>query len=121
MATPVDAPPLVLTSDGKVTKIILQPGTGPQPKRGQKVDCHYVGTLLNGTEFDSSRDRGKPFTFTLGQGVIAGWSVGVSTMKVGEISRLSIGSDYAYGSKGASGIIPANATLNFEIELLKIY
>jgi FKBP-type peptidyl-prolyl cis-trans isomerase len=113
--------PIAVTTDVKDTKIILKPGTGAQPQRGQKVDAHYVGTLLNGTKFDSSRDRGKPFQFTIGQGVIAGWSAGVATMKVGEISKFTIAPEYAYGSKGAAGVIPPNATLNFEIELVKVY
>jgi FKBP-type peptidyl-prolyl cis-trans isomerase len=113
--------PINVTTDGKVTKIILKPGSGAKPTRGQKVDAHYVGTLLNGTKFDSSRDRGKPFSFTIGQGVITGWSLGVATMQIGEIAKFTIGPDYAYGAKGAAGVIPPNATLNFEIELLKIY
>jgi FKBP-type peptidyl-prolyl cis-trans isomerase len=113
--------PIQVTGDGKVTKVVVKAGRGAQPSRGQKVDAHYVGTLLNGTKFDSSRDRGKPFSFTIGQGVIAGWSLGVATMKVGEIAKFTIAPEYAYGSQGAAGVIPPNATLNFEIELLKVY
>ena len=112
--------PINVSSDGKVTKEILREGTGPQAQRGQKVDVHYVGTLTNGKKFDASRDRGKPFSFTIGQGVIKGWSLGVATMKVGELSRFTIAPEYAYGSQGAAGVIPPNATLIFEIELLKI-
>jgi FKBP-type peptidyl-prolyl cis-trans isomerase len=113
--------PVNVTTDGKVTKVILKPGNGPSPVRGQKVDAHYVGTLLDGKKFDSSRDRGRPFQFTIGQGVIAGWSLGVATMKIGEIAKFTIAPEYAYGSKGAPGVIPGNATLIFEIELVKIY
>jgi FKBP-type peptidyl-prolyl cis-trans isomerase len=72
--------PIAITTDGKVTKVILKPGTGAQPHSGQKVDAHYVGTLLNGTKFVSSRVRGKHFQFTIGEGVIEGWSLGVATM-----------------------------------------
>lgn len=110
-----------VTKDGKVTKKILVEGEGPIPKPGQKVSCHYVGTFTDGKKFDSSRDRGKPFDFTIGQGVIQGWSLGVATMKVGEKANFSIQNEYAYGERGYPGVIPPRATLNFEIELLKIY
>lgn len=110
-----------VTTDGKVTKIINKEGTGAQAQRGHKVDVHYVGTLTNGNKFDSSRDRGKVFSFTIGQGVIAGWSAGVATMKEGEVSTFTINSEYAYGARGVPGCIPPNATLVFEIELIKVY
>jgi FKBP-type peptidyl-prolyl cis-trans isomerase len=110
-----------VTTDGKVTKQVLTQGSGPLAARGQKVAVHYVGTLTNGQQFDSSRDRRQPFEFTIGQGVITGWSAGVATMNVGEKSKFTIASDYAYGSKGFSNLIPPNSTLIFEIELLKIY
>lgn len=113
--------PINVSSDGKVTKEILREGTGPQAERGHKVDVHYVGTLTNGKKFDSSRDRGKPFSFTIGRDVIKGWSLGVATMKVGELSRFTIASEYAYGNQGFPGLIPPNSTLVFEIELLKVY
>lgn len=109
-----------VTTDGKVTKEILREGTGPVPKRGQKVSVHYVGTLTNGKKFDSSRDRNEEFQFTVGQGVITGWSAGVATMKVGELSKFTIAPEYAYGNRGFPGLIPANSTLVFEIELIKI-
>lgn len=109
-----------VTTDGKVTKEILREGTGPIPKRGQKVSVHYVGTLTNGKKFDSSRDRNEEFQFTVGQGVIQGWSAGVATMKVGELSKFTIAPEYAYGNRGFPGLIPANSTLVFEIELLRI-
>jgi FKBP-type peptidyl-prolyl cis-trans isomerase len=113
--------PINVTTDGKVTKVIVKVGNGASPARGQKVDAHYVGTLLDGKKFDSSRDRGKPFQFKIGQGVIPGWSLGVATMKVGEIAKFTIAPEYAYGPKGITGVIPGNATLIFEIELVKIY
>jgi len=109
-----------ITGDGKLTKVIIREGTGEIPTKGQKVSVHYVGTLeSDGSEFDSSRGRGEPFEFTIGSGVIEGWSKGVATMKVGELSKFTIHSDLGYGSTG-SGKIPANATLVFEIELLDI-
>lgn len=110
-----------VTKDGKVTKTIVTEGTGPQPKPGQKVACHYVGTFPDGKKFDSSRDRGKPFEFTIGQGVIQGWSLGVATMKVGERANFKISYEYAYGERGYPGVIPPKSTLCFDIELLKVY
>jgi peptidylprolyl isomerase len=109
-----------VTDDGKVTKEIITEGTGEQAKDGQKVEVHYTGTLTDGTEFDSSRGRGSPFSFTIGTGVIKGWSVGVATMKVGERAKFTIDSEYGYGEAGSPPKIPANATLIFDIELLKI-
>jgi peptidylprolyl isomerase len=100
---------------------ILKPGSGQEVKAGDVVSVHYVGTLENGQKFDSSIDRGQPFEFTLGAGqVIRGWDVGVAGMKVGEKRKLIIPSDLAYGASGAGGVIPPNATLIFEIELLAI-
>jgi FKBP-type peptidyl-prolyl cis-trans isomerase len=82
---------------------------------------HYVGTLQNGAKFDSSIDRGQPFQFTLGQNrVIQGWELGVKGMKVGEKRKLTIPPELGYGSRGAGGIIPPNATLVFEVDLLEI-
>jgi hypothetical protein len=110
-----------ITEDGKVTKEILQEGTGAQPKKGDKVEVHYVGTLQSdGSQFDSSRDRGEPFSFKIGKGVIEGWSLGVPTMKVGELSRFVIDPQYGYGDAGSGEKIPGGATLVFEIELLRI-
>ena len=109
-----------ITDDGLVSKDILVEGTGPQAQKGQRVSVHYTGTLNDGTKFDSSVDRGQPFEFTIGSGVIQGWSLGVATMKVGEKSRFVIDSKYGYGERGAGRDIPGGATLIFEIELLKI-
>ena len=109
-----------ITEDGLVSKDILVEGTGPQAKEGQRVSVHYTGTLNDGTKFDSSVDRNQPFEFTIGSGVIKGWSLGVATMKVGEKSRFVIDSKYGYGERGAGRDIPGGATLIFEIELLKI-
>lgn len=110
-----------ITEDGKVFKEIIKVGTGAEAKEGDKVKVHYVGTLeSDGSKFDSSRDRGEPFSFTIGQGVIQGWSLGVATMKVGELSKFTISSEYGYGASGSPPKIPGGATLVFEIELLSI-
>lgn len=100
----------------------ISPGDGcTYPQKGQTVVVHYTGTLTNGTKFDSSRDRGTPFKFKLGKGeVIRGWDEGVARLSIGERARLTCSPDYAYGSKGHPGIIPPNATLIFDVELLKV-
>ncbi|KAI9031218.1 hypothetical protein DFJ74DRAFT_654996 [Hyaloraphidium curvatum] len=104
----------------KVTS--LQAGDGKSyPKKGDKVTIHYVGTLKDGKKFDSSRDRGQPFQCTIGVGqVIKGWDEGVPQISVGEKAKLEITPDYGYGARGAGGVIPPNADLIFEVELLKI-
>jgi FKBP-type peptidyl-prolyl cis-trans isomerase len=100
---------------------ILKEGSGAAAKSGDTVSVNYLGTLQDGTKFDSSYDRGTPFQFTLGQNnVIQGWELGVVGMKVGEKRRLTIPPELAYGSAGAGGVIPPNATLTFEVELLGI-
>lgn len=97
----------------------LVEGQGAMPSQGQTVDVHYTGWLTNGTKFDSSVDRGQAFSFVLGRGqVIRGWDEGVATMKIGGKRRLILPADLAYGARGAGGVIPPNATLIFEVELL---
>lgn len=97
----------------------IQPGNGQKPQPGNKVTVHYVGTLLNGKKFDRSRDRGKPFEFVLGKGqVIRGWDEGVAQMSIGQKARLTCPPAYAYGNQEIAGLIPANSTLIFEVELL---
>jgi FKBP-type peptidyl-prolyl cis-trans isomerase len=99
----------------------LAEGTGAMPKAGDKVTVHYTGWLTNGKKFDSSVDRGQPFVFTIGRGqVIGGWDQGVATMKVGDKVRLTIPPELGYGARGAGGVIPPNATLIFEVELLGV-
>ena len=100
-------------------------GTGPEPNAGQTVNVHYTGWLYEhgtkGVKFDSSRDRGKPFSFRLGEGqVIAGWDQGVATMHVGGKRTLVIPPASGYGARGAGGVIPPNATLIFDVELLAV-
>jgi hypothetical protein len=99
----------------------LTAGKGVAAAAGDKVTVHYVGTLMDGKEFDSSRKHGKPFDFVLGKGqVIKGWDQGVAGMKVGGKRKLTIPPSLAYGARGSPPVIPPNATLQFEVELLAI-
>ncbi|MDF5737869.1 MULTISPECIES: FKBP-type peptidyl-prolyl cis-trans isomerase [unclassified Nostoc] len=111
----------VVTTSSGLKYVELKEGTGATPQSGQTVEVHYVGTLEDGTKFDSSRDRGQPFSFKIGVGqVIKGWDEGLSTMKVGGRRQLIIPPELGYGSRGAGGVIPPNATLNFDVELLGV-
>ena len=99
----------------------IKPGTGAEAKAGTTVTVHYVGTLTSGSKFDSSRDRNKGFTFRLGAGqVIKGWDQGVAGMKVGQVRKLTIPPELAYGAAGFPPVIPPGSTLVFEVELLEV-
>jgi len=99
----------------------LRPGTGAEARAGNSVTVHYVGTLTDGSKFDSSRDRGEGFTFKLGAGqVIKGWDQGVAGMKVGQLRKLTIPPELAYGARGFPPVIPPSSTLVFEVELLAV-
>jgi len=123
---PDTSAPTKVTGDGTKTADGLQywdikVGTGPGATAGQTVKVHYTGWLTNGKKFDSSVDRGEPFTFPLGGGqVIKGWDEGVAGMKVGGKRQLRIPPQLGYGDRGAGGVIPANATLIFDVELLGV-
>ncbi|MCH2543203.1 MAG: FKBP-type peptidyl-prolyl cis-trans isomerase [Candidatus Atelocyanobacterium sp. ALOHA_A2.5_9] len=110
-----------ITTTSGLQYIDIREGEGVEPKAGQFVSVHYVGTLENGKKFDSSYDRKQPFSFKIGVGqVIKGWDEGVSSMKVGSQRKLIIPSNLGYGSRGAGNVIPPNSVLIFNIELLSI-
>ncbi len=114
-----------ITMDTTITELKIEDqvvGTGDEAKAGNTVTVHYIGTLTNGTVFDASRNRGNDgFTFALGAGqVIRGWDMGVAGMKVGGKRKLTIPASLAYGERAVGGVIPANSTLIFEVELLKV-
>ena len=114
MAEPITTPSGLKYED-------LEAGSGAAAASGQKAKVHYTGWLTNGQKFDSSKDRNDPFEFTLGAGqVIRGWDEGVAGMKVGGKRRLTIPPSLGYGSRGAGGVIPPNAELIFEVELLGV-
>ncbi len=113
------------TTDSGLAYEIIQEGSGASPQKGQQVTVHYTGWLDEngepGAKFDSSVDRGQPFSFVVGVGqVISGWDEGVMSMKVGEKRRLIIPANLGYGAHGAGSVIPPNATLIFDVELLKV-
>lgn len=123
-------PALPAGKEGNVQKVTtpsglqyeeVEEGTGALPQAGQTVIVHYTGYLTDGKKFDSSVDRGQPFQFVLGKGmVIKGWDEGLSTMKIGGKRRLTIPADLGYGPRGAGGVIPPNATLVFDVQLLGV-
>jgi FKBP-type peptidyl-prolyl cis-trans isomerase FkpA len=108
------------TASGLIYEDVLI-GDGAEAAAGHQVSVHYTGWLTDGTKFDSSKDRNDPFEFHLGgRQVIAGWDEGVQGMKVGGTRKLTIPPELGYGARGAGGVIPPNATLVFEVELLAI-
>lgn len=117
--------PETITTESGLKYIDHKVGDGTEAAKGDTVEVHYTGWLYEdgkrGAKFDSSLDRGRPFVFEIGAGkVIRGWDEGVAGMKTGGKRELIIPPDLAYGSRGAAGVIPPNATLDFEVELLKV-
>jgi peptidylprolyl isomerase len=126
-ATPVKAAPYdvkgkdTLVTPSGLKYIYVEKGNGAQAENGKTVDVHYTGYLMDGRTFDSSIERGEPISFPLGQNmVIKGWEEGIALMKVGDKMRLIIPSDLGYGANGAGGVIPPNATLIFDVELVNV-
>ena len=110
----------VTTASGLIYEDV-EPGTGAAARSGQKAKVHYTGWLTSGQKFDSSKDRNEPFEFMLGAGqVIRGWDEGVAGMKVGGKRRLTVPPSLGYGARGAGGVIPPNAELIFDVELLAV-
>lgn len=120
-ATMTETPTEYITTDSGLQYQDLVVGTGAQPKKGDTVIVHYTGTLTNGKVFDSSRKRGEPLQFKIGVGqVIKGWDEGVMSMNIGGRRKLVIPPNLAYGSRSVGGVIPANSTLVFDVELLGV-
>lgn len=120
-ASPSPSPSAIINNMEELKVEDLVVGTGAEAVSGKRVTVNYSGTLIDGTKFDSSYDRGTPFSFNLGAGeVIKGWDLGVAGMKVGGKRKLTIPPQFGYGASGAGSIIPPNATLIFEVELLKV-
>jgi len=116
----VDTGNEVTTASG-LKYLEIKEGTGSSPQTGQMVTVHYTGTLTDGKKFDSSVDRNQPFQFQIGVGqVVKGWDEGVMSMKIGGKRKLIIPPELGYGSRGAGGVIPPNATLIFEVELISV-
>jgi FKBP-type peptidyl-prolyl cis-trans isomerase FkpA len=112
--------PALITDSGLKYEDLAE-GAGAAATAGQRVVVHYTGWLTDGRKFDSSRDRDEPFEFALGRGqVIRGWDEGVAGMRIGGTRRLTIPPQLGYGARGAGGVIPPNATLVFEVELLEV-
>lgn len=110
-----------MLTDSGLEYIEIEEGSGKAAEKGKSVSVHYTGTLTDGTVFDSSYNRGQPITFKLGVGqVIAGWDEGIGLMKEGGKATLTIPPHLGYGERGAGGVIPANATLIFDVELVKV-
>lgn len=111
----------VIKSASGLEYVVLAEGEGDRPTRGARIAAHYTGWLTDGRKFDSSKDRGKPFEFAVGTGqVIKGWDEALLDMRVGERRKLTLPPHLAYGSRGAGGVIPPNATLIFEVELVEV-
>ncbi len=121
MSEPAEPAQNEVTTGSGLKYVDLQEGQGAEAKSGQTVSVHYTGWLENGTKFDSSHDRREPFSFQLGAGqVIRGWDEGVAGMKIGGKRKLTIPAELGYGARGAGGVIPPNATLIFDVELLGV-
>jgi FKBP-type peptidyl-prolyl cis-trans isomerase FkpA len=120
-APPPSAPGQTAPDTAGLKQEDIKIGTGDTAVAGKRVTVHYTGTLTDGKKFDSSKDRNEPFVFPLGAGrVIKGWDMGVQGMKVGGVRKLTIPPELAYGKRAMGNVIPANSTLIFEIELLKV-